>query len=81
MAHLTCVGTSRSQLLSVLESLSAAGVENVLTLRGDPPADAERFQPHPEGFEHANELMEFSPSLFQLLPGRRVLSGRTCRIP
>lgn len=59
MAHLTCVGASRTELLSVLECLRDAGVENVLALRGDPPQDQERFEPHPEGFEHASDLADF----------------------
>src|ERR1700756_5323069 len=37
MAHLTCVGHGRAELAEVLERLRAAGVDNVLALRGDPP--------------------------------------------
>jgi methylenetetrahydrofolate reductase (NADPH) len=55
MAHLTCVGASRSEILSVLERIHEAGIENVLALRGDPPDDGP-FVPHPEGFAHASEL-------------------------
>jgi methylenetetrahydrofolate reductase (NADPH) len=55
MAHLTCVGASRSEILSVLERVHEAGIENVLALRGDPP-DGGPFVPHPEGFAHASEL-------------------------
>src|SRR5947207_14498941 len=36
MAHLTCVGSTREELQSVLDRLVDAGVENVLALRGDP---------------------------------------------
>ena len=37
MAHLTCVGHTRDELTAILASYAAAGVRNVLALRGDPP--------------------------------------------
>lgn len=37
MAHLTCVGAQPDRLRCFLDDLSAAGVSNVLALRGDPP--------------------------------------------
>lgn len=39
MAHLTCVGAYRGTLLKFLDNLSAAGVDNVLALRGDLPKE------------------------------------------
>ncbi len=59
MAHLTCVGSSRAQLRSILERLQASGIENVLALRGDPPRDQPRFEPPPDGFRYASELVQF----------------------
>jgi methylenetetrahydrofolate reductase (NADPH) len=56
MAHVTCVGSSRADLRSVLNEIEAAGIENVLALRGDPPKDASVFEPAPGGFAYANEL-------------------------
>ena len=37
MGHLTCVGHTREELTAILRSYAAAGVRNVLALRGDPP--------------------------------------------
>jgi methylenetetrahydrofolate reductase (NADPH) len=59
MAHLTCVGASRAEISDVLSRLREAGVENVLSLRGDPPKGAERFEAHPDGFRYASELAAF----------------------
>jgi methylenetetrahydrofolate reductase (NADH) len=36
MAHLTCVGHTEAELHDILDALAAAGVQNVLALRGDP---------------------------------------------
>lgn len=40
MAHLTCIGSTPEEISSFLDALSAAGVSNVLALRGDRPQDA-----------------------------------------
>lgn len=39
LAHITCVSSSRETVLAQLERLKEAGIENVLSLRGDIPAD------------------------------------------
>jgi methylenetetrahydrofolate reductase (NADPH) len=57
MAHVTCVGSSRSELRSLLNDLESAGIENVLALRGDPPRDAPAFVQPSGGFAHADELI------------------------
>jgi methylenetetrahydrofolate reductase (NADPH) len=62
MAHLTCVGHSKDELHGVVRNLEQSGIENVLALRGDPPKEAASFQPHPQGFAHANELAAFLTS-------------------
>jgi methylenetetrahydrofolate reductase (NADPH) len=59
VAHLTCVGSSRQELTAVLDEVAAAGVQNVLALRGDPPRGQNHFEPHPEGFRYASELVAF----------------------
>jgi methylenetetrahydrofolate reductase (NADPH) len=59
MAHLTCVGATRSDLTGILEQLRQAGVENVLALRGDPPKGDTEFRAVQNGCAHASELVEF----------------------
>jgi methylenetetrahydrofolate reductase (NADPH) len=59
VAHLTCVGASRRELSEVLDEVAAAGINNVLALRGDPPRGQTAFQVHPEGFRYASELIAF----------------------
>lgn len=69
MAHLTCVGASKAELQHVLEELVANRMENVLALRGDPPKGHTQFVAHPDGFSHANELVGFIRSRYDLCVG------------
>ncbi len=57
MAHLTCVGSTREELGQVLDRLHAAGVENVLALRGDPPKGEKTFTAVDGGFSWACDLV------------------------
>lgn len=57
MAHLTCVAHTQAHIAEVLSDLAAAGVENVMALRGDPPQGEGSFSPPPDGFRHAAELV------------------------
>ncbi len=59
MAHLTCVGHDRTEIARILDRLQAAGIENVLCLRGDPPRGETTFVPHENGFRYAYELVSF----------------------
>jgi methylenetetrahydrofolate reductase (NADPH) len=58
MAHLTCVGHTRAELGGIVERLLDAKIENVLALRGDPPAGQSSFLPVAGGFRFASELVE-----------------------
>jgi len=58
MAHLSCVGEPVDRLREILDEVAAAGVENVLALRGDPPRGEVDWKPHPEGLESSVELIE-----------------------
>jgi methylenetetrahydrofolate reductase (NADPH) len=55
MAHLTCAAHTRAQIRDIVSGYGAAGIENILALRGDPPADLDL--PESE-FDYAIELVE-----------------------
>ncbi|HEY6724722.1 MAG TPA: methylenetetrahydrofolate reductase [NAD(P)H] [Polyangiaceae bacterium] len=59
MAHLTCVGATRSDAAQVLDQLQAGGIQNVLPLRGDPPRGATKFEKVAGGFGYASELVAY----------------------
>jgi methylenetetrahydrofolate reductase (NADPH) len=56
MAHLSCVGSTREELQTVLEDMQGAGIENILALRGDPPRGETDWKPHPGGLSYSTEL-------------------------
>ena len=56
IAHLTCVGATKDDIHKVLDDMKAAGIENILALRGDKPKD---FSGDPfVDFHYASELVE-----------------------
>ena len=59
VAHLTCVGATRREIADVTDELWAAGIRNVLALRGDPAAGEQAFVQPEGGFGHAVELVAF----------------------
>jgi methylenetetrahydrofolate reductase (NADPH) len=58
MAHFTCVGATVPQLRATLDEMTAAGIENVLALRGDPPAGETEWTKTEGGLEYSRELVE-----------------------
>lgn len=59
MAHLTCVGAQPERLNRFLDDLAAAGVANVLALRGDPPKDVPPAEVTESPLLFASDLVSF----------------------
>jgi methylenetetrahydrofolate reductase (NADPH) len=58
MAHLTCVDSSRDEVVATLREYADAGIHSILALRGDPPGGpGQPFVPHPEGLAYASDLV------------------------
>ena len=58
MAHFTCVAATVADLRATLDEMRAAGIDNVLALRGDPPAGQETWTATEGGLEYSRELVE-----------------------
>jgi len=56
-AHLTCVGASRDEVDAVARSYWEAGVKHIVALRGDMPDHSAPYQPHPQGYAYAADLV------------------------
>jgi methylenetetrahydrofolate reductase (NADPH) len=57
MAHFTCVGATATELRETLEEMRRAGIDNVLALRGDPPAGEQAWSKTDGGLEYSRELV------------------------
>mgnify|MGYP000273357297 CR=1 FL=1 len=56
--HLTCVGAPRGEILDIAQQYWDQGIRHIVALRGDPPQGATRYEPHPQGFPYAVDLVE-----------------------
>lgn len=59
MAHLTCVGAQADRLNRFLDDLAAAGIQNILALRGDPPQDTPASEITESPYHFASDLVNF----------------------
>lgn len=57
-AHLTCVKATREETLEIANSYAAAGVTDIVALRGDPPKGEGHFTQHPGGFANSVDLIK-----------------------
>jgi methylenetetrahydrofolate reductase (NADPH) len=69
MAHLSCVGEPVDRLREILDEITAAGIDNVLALRGDPPRGETEWRPHPDGLEYSVQLIELIRSEYDFCVG------------
>jgi methylenetetrahydrofolate reductase (NADPH) len=57
--HLTCVGAPREEILEIARNYWAHGIRHIVALRGDSPqGSACAYQPHPDGFAYAVDLVK-----------------------
>jgi len=63
VAHLTCVGSTKDELLKILSQYKGAGIKSILALRGDPVGGpAATWVITDGGFDHADQLVELAIS-------------------
>ncbi len=56
-AHLTCVGASREEVDAIARDYWQLGVRHIVALRGDAAEPGASFEPHPDGYANAAELV------------------------
>ena len=56
-AHLTCVDATRTETLEIAAAYAAAGVTEIVALRGDAPKGSAKFTTHPDGFADSPALI------------------------
>jgi len=67
MAHLTCLGSETEEVSRFLKDLAAAGVNNVLALRGDIPQDGSVETPLPSPLQYASDLVSLIQASFPVM--------------
>ncbi len=59
VAYFAGYGLGPDDIIAVMDDYQALGIENVLVVRGDIPREQEDFEPHPQSFDHASDLVAF----------------------
>jgi len=80
IAHLTCVGTSRDEVTTIVEEFLDEGVRSFLALRGDPPTGEPDWRPHPDGVHTAAELVELLRDIERGRCGRSAAQAVRARV-
>ena len=55
--HLTCIGASRGEIDDIAREYWDMGVRHLVALRGDAPKGVDRYEPHPDGYAYASDLV------------------------
>ncbi len=63
LVHFTCVGSDRDDIKNYLHRVKKLGLDNILALRGDPPAGNTGFVKPENGFSYADELIKYIKSI------------------
>ncbi len=69
IAHYTCVNATREAIMDDMRYFEGHGIENLMLLRGDPPKGQGKFEPLPDGFRYASELIGFVDQHFDFCIG------------
>jgi methylenetetrahydrofolate reductase (NADPH) len=56
--HLTCIGASRGEIDDIAREYWDMGIRHLVALRGDAPKDVDHYEPHPDGYAYAADLVE-----------------------
>ncbi len=61
VAHLTCVGSTKAELIEILNQYKSAGIKSILALRGDPVGGpTANWVTTAGGFDYADQLVELA---------------------
>ena len=56
-AHLTCIGSGKSEIRDIAERYWDAGIRHIVALRGDAPENGESYRPNSDGYTYASDLV------------------------